>query len=432
MRRPALALALAFFVLCAVLGASSAVRAAAVMGTSQALVAALSSTPSDTLVVVAPLRSDVPATKGDELALRVGRLVAGQLMPGATAHGQPLSLAVARSIGRKRAAMLYLEVAIARGELQLNADLYVVPVNSWDRLRSVDPPPRRHAYAAAPVDVEVRAFLPRIPLEKASLHRARHDEGDVFAVACGDADGDGGLELALLSRRRVALGRLRGGAFVTERTASWATLSPRAPVPLREPLAGLAFVVDRERSGGAVLLAGVTDREGVALGAALDVRGAIAGIPLAFSGACAVANPETSAFDAVVACSGGARLGEAPATRFDAFAKAGVGVGAEAVSLVREPGGKLHLRFGGRDAHLDGVGAQIAVADLDQDGVAEVVTSAESGDDQLSVVSWDGVSFKQRLRFPAPAGVRALATCPPEDGVPALVAVVGSEVWLVR
>jgi hypothetical protein len=38
-----------------------------------------------------------------------------------------------------------------------------------------------------------------------------------------------------------------------------------------------------------------------------------------------------------------------------------------------------------------------------------------------------------RLRFPARDGVRAVGVCPPEQkGAPGLVAVVGSEVWLVR
>jgi hypothetical protein len=40
---------------------------------------------------------------------------------------------------------------------------------------------------------------------------------------------------------------------------------------------------------------------------------------------------------------------------------------------------------------------------------------------------------RERLRLPAPGGVRALAACPPEEhGEPSLVAVVGDEIWLVR
>ena len=41
--------------------------------------------------------------------------------------------------------------------------------------------------------------------------------------------------------------------------------------------------------------------------------------------------------------------------------------------------------------------------------------------------------LRPRLHIPAPAGVRALGVCPAEArGEPALVAVVGSEVWVIR
>jgi hypothetical protein len=62
------------------------------------------------------------------------------------------------------------------------------------------------------------------------------------------------------------------------------------------------------------------------------------------------------------------------------------------------------------------------------------VTTNDAGDDVLAVTSWNpkGTLFP-RLRLPAKEGVRAVAVCPPEDkGVPAVVAVVGGEVWLVR
>ena len=108
---------------------------------------------------------------------------------------------------------------------------------------------------------------------------------------------------------------------------------------------------------------------------------------------------------------------------------------------MREPNGKLRLR---RTAHtpdakpieatIDGVGAQLAIADLDLDGAPEVITTSDSPDDALAITTWNakGTLFP-RLRVPAKDGVRAVATCRPEErGVPAVVAVVGSEVWLVR
>jgi hypothetical protein len=93
--------------------------------------------------------------------------------------------------------------------------------------------------------------------------------------------------------------------------------------------------------------------------------------------------------------------------------------------------------MGDAPAHApDGVfGAQLALSDLDQDGVPEIATSSEGSDDAVDVWSWpaEGADLEARLHLPAPAGVRALAACPPEEGgLPVLVAVVGSELWLIR
>jgi hypothetical protein len=91
------------------------------------------------------------------------------------------------------------------------------------------------------------------------------------------------------------------------------------------------------------------------------------------------------------------------------------------------------LSKGDAAATIDGVGADVALFDLDQDGVVELISSQESGDDALTIASWDGTALRQRVKIPAPAGVRALAVCPPESrGAPFVVAAVGNEVWLVR
>jgi hypothetical protein len=107
----------------------------------------------------------------------------------------------------------------------------------------------------------------------------------------------------------------------------------------------------------------------------------------------------------------------------------------------REVGGNLRLRFGDVTATMDDAGAELAVGDLDQDGVPEIVTSlnSASGEDALSIQSWvaggpaQPPTVRARARFAAPGGVRALCVCPPEEnGAPSLVAVVGSEIWLLR
>jgi hypothetical protein len=318
-------------------------------------------------------------------------------------------------------------------------DAYAVTSNGWERVRDPAPPPMAHTFAHAPIDAEVRAYLASIPLEHASVHHARHDEGDVLAVACGDLDGDGGMELVLASRTRAAVGRIVGGRFAPARTVDWSALAPRAPVPLREPLVGASVVADGDL---ARLLLGSTDRGGVALDAALTRTGSLRGIPVPFArDACVVPNALTEAFEGdVTACaSDGAPLVRfaAPALRYDAFAAFDLvrpDGSVRSATAAREPTGKLDLRLADASLSLDGFGAQLALADLDQDGVLEVIGTAAEGEDALTVVSWDGASPpRPRLNLPAPAGVRALGTCPPEDGgAPAIVAVVEDEVWVVR
>jgi hypothetical protein len=47
-----------------------------------------------------------------------------------------------------------------------------------------------------------------------------------MAVACGDGNGDGGLEIALVSRAKVTVGRFKAGQFLVEATAPWPSLRP--------------------------------------------------------------------------------------------------------------------------------------------------------------------------------------------------------------
>ena len=137
-----------------------------------------------------------------------------------------------------------------------------------------------------------------------------------------------------------------------------------------------------------------------------------------------------------------------PAPRFDAFGAANIADGggdARTVVVVREPSGKLRIKVGDATTVAEGTfGAQLAVGDLDEDGAPEIATATEapappgpSGrpDDAIDIATFtrDGSESRSRLHIAAPAGVRALAMCPPEDhGEPALVAVVGNEVWIVR
>ena len=160
------------------------------------------------LVVTAPLTSDVQAPRGEELAERVAQLVAGAATPRAalrrrTRRARRSAQARVRG-GEGGTRLVFVQPAIANGVLRVTLDVYPAASNGWDRVRNPEPPPSAHAFAEAPIDAEVRAFLASIPLEHASVHRAKHDEGDVLAAACGDLDGDGGMELVARVARRAS------------------------------------------------------------------------------------------------------------------------------------------------------------------------------------------------------------------------------------
>jgi hypothetical protein len=400
----------------------------------------LGTVPESAIVVAAQLASDLPAPKGDDLAVKLAAVIAGKLGGTAHAHGQAAPLSVARAVAGKGGALVYVQAEIARGELRVTADLYPVMSNAWDRVRVPAPPPRAHAFAHAPLDAEVRTYLPAIALEQAHLDKAKHDQGDVLAAACGDLDGDGGNELVLVSRASVAWGHLRGGKFVAEHAVAWSALAPRAPVLMREPLA-TAIIVPRKGELGGDLFVGMTDRGAFAVSRDLLAQSPLLGMPVAIPNAlgCVRSNPALGAFEgAAVDCTVDDKkaLLDLPLPRYDAVASyelVGKDGSARGVYGAREPGGKLRLRLGDAVHTLDGVGAQVALGDLDEDGVPEVITTADTGDDAVEVSTWRGAELRPRVRYPAPAGVRALCVCPPEQrGVPALVAVVGGEVWVAR
>jgi hypothetical protein len=226
---------------------------------------------------------------------------------------------------------------------------------------------------------------------------------------------------------------------VAEQTASWSALAPALPVAMREPLATAAVATN-------AIYAGLTDRGGVSLTPDFAGHAPLRGLPAPAGNddvVCLTPEPSAGAFDgAPTGCASGREDGPKmalPAPRYDAFAAANVadatGV-VRTVIAVREPSGRLRLKAADAARTPAGnYGAELAVGDLDQDGAPEIVTSVDGPDDAINVYSWASVSADPilRWRMAAPAGVRALAVCPPErQGQPVLVAVVGDEIWLVR
>jgi hypothetical protein len=410
---------------------AASARASAIANIAPEIAKGIAGVPKHAIVVVAPLISDLQTTRGDELALRVASQIATKIDADVRPH--TATLAAARALASRGPALVFVQVEIAHGKIRVTADVYSALANSWDRVRSPAPPPRAHAFAESAIDAEVRTFLPPIPLEQARVHKAKHDEGDVLAVACGDVDGDGGIEIVLVSRARVAVGRIKGNAFVPFAVAKWSAISARAAAPLREPIAGVQI----EPNSG--LFVGMSDRLPFALMADLKPAAALRGIPVAASGAneCALVDTDDGAFArSPIECQGSAEHFESPVARVDAFAEFDV-ITTEGATFpivaAHDANGKLFLVWHGAKQTIDGTGAQVAIGDLDQDGAPEIVTSSDRSNDAISIATWTASGLKPRLLIPAPLGVHALAICPPElKGAPALVGVVGNEVWLVR
>lgn len=392
--------------------------------------------PAGTLVVAAPLASDAAVQSPAALTARLAHVVAGSL--GARATDVPAALARARTLASSAGTLLHLRAEIVRGELRLVADLYPVPKSFWDRVRDPEPSPSAHAFASRRLDAELRTFLPPVPLVAKRVEKSTTREAHPVALGCGDVDGDGTLELVLVSRHRVSLGRVRGGRFVASVTRAWSELSPLSRAPLREPIASVWIEPGRHVD------VGISDRlETIRFSGAL-APGARLGRRLPWPGGGCAHLVGLSVQPTIEACAAGdpppalARM-DRPA---DALAGGHV-VGSDGTArLVRaervfnEPVALLS-DDGGRTARVEGVGAQLAVGDVDGDGQPELVTGADVLDasgDALIVHTWqrDGRTA-ERLRIAVPGGVRALAICPPDSaGLAPIALATSGALWIVR
>jgi hypothetical protein len=280
----------------------------------------------------------------------------------------------------------------------------------------------------------VRAYLDPLHLERAELTKFTEDVGPVLAVACGDLGVGGERQLVLVTDKEVASGHLARGRFIAAHHAAARSLGQRLPVPFREPIATAAIV-------DSALFVGWGDRSGASMRADLAPVDHLGGLPVAAGNVVECVEldpPHGSIGDEPKRCSDA----DAPATprtgrplldAWTSFDLARPDGATERVVASHEPTGLLHLSGHGT-ATVPDVGAQVGVADLDEDGVPEVVTTNARGEDALVISSWRAGGVATRLRWAAPAGVDAVAVCPPEssDRPAMVVAAVGKELWLVR
>jgi hypothetical protein len=428
---------------------------AAITRVAESLARDLAQVSPRAVVVASVPTSDIAAPRARELAAAIATQVAGRRGAGSRAHNEPLPLASARGVSRGEPVLVYLTVEIAAGQLRVAADVFQVPRTVWARLRDPEPGPMAHAFVQTPIDAEVRSFLAPVPLTAFAPVRAKHFENDVVALACGDIDQDGAMEIAAVSRRRVTTLRLRAGKVLPLTSRSWPDLVGVHPAPLREPI-GMATIVERSAAAAAAdeplsaLDIGLTDRaRSVRLDGGLRLLASFVGLAVPDGSASACTRmPALTVTGPIAACQPGDALPLSPSIggQYDAFASA---------QLV-SPKGELSTVWAGRErgvvelrddkGHaqtIEGAGAQLAVGDLDQDGEPEILTSLDvhsALEDAVVIRTWPrgpkGVSSpkpREIARLPSAAGVQALGVCPPDGaGRAPFVVATADEIWVVR
>lgn len=402
------------------------------------LAAGIGAVPAGTLVVTAPIESRSSLKDPAALGLLIGQVVAGQFRGGARAATELADLTRARALASRAGTLVHVNVVLENGELRVVANLYPVPARFWDRTRDPQPSPVAHAFASRRLDPEIRSHLPPVPLVAARVDRAELPESHVLALGCADLDRDGALELVLLGRQRVEVGRIRSGKLARTASHSLADLSPVAPSPLREPIGAVALHpgshADVGTSDRAVLTRFDTAFQ---VGEQPDRR-----LPWPGGGCSRFSGAFVSS--QIEPCTAADPIPPLTALGWNVDAVAG------AVLIDRE--GRLRTLYAGRRAdtpeavvidsrgrsvRVPEVGAQLAVGDLDGDGEPEVLASldtAEPSHDAVVVRSWhrDG-RLEERLRIPVGEGVRAIAVCPAESEAMAPIAIATDrQLWVVR
>lgn len=412
---------------------------------ARSLARALPELPPTTAVVAAPLESDASAPRGQALAELVASRVAGERRLGVLPGTHGLVQALARARGASH--VLLVVPSIASGRLRVSASLHPVPSTVWARIRQPLPGAVAHAFAEAPVDAEVRAHLEPIPMTAFDMQRGRAFESGVLALACDDFDRDGAPEILSVSRHRVTISRIQGGRVVPLRARAWSELSPVHASPHREPIgAALALALPAsDPLAERELVVSLTDRAlALRLDARLEPRERFPAFALATAGSYACARlPAISLTGPLEPCAPG---DPAPARasvggRYDAFASATLvepSGRAFEVWAGREDGALEIFDDAGKRARVPGVGAQLALGDLDQDGRPELLRSLDvdrAADDAVVVATWDrdGRPPRETARLPVAAGVHALAVCPPDGpGRAAFVVATPAELLVVR
>ena len=311
--------------------------------------------------------------------------------------------------------LLDLEVTIHEGYLHLQGNLAATDRHLWRDLLQPSRGVLSHLHASVRVDAEVRAFQGSVKTRSLRYTARRHAvaAGEVLGLATGDLDGDGSNELVVLHPHKLTVLRLRGGKL--ELVAAADLPPPSAPLRPRRVMGTLALA-DTDGDGHPEVLARSSEQQhGVHMalgGKDLATRGTLTGYPL-------LAGPGKTARLLAEAVPGkdlfdGARLATAlaataapdPRKKAPAVTRKlpATFYSFKAVEVSRQKGGprrhmglvdaagRLHLYAGQLTTPSlisPGAGVALDLADLDDDGSLEVVTTGTdaptAGDDRIFV-----------------------------------------------
>lgn len=306
--------------------------------------------------------------------------------------------------------VLLLEPHVEGTTLHVNATLLGERASVWARIKGSSNQILAHTFASRALDAELRSYLPALPLVQPSLRAFTSSISQLNAIACGDIDRDGIIDVAVANRQEVAWGTLTVDGFVPRRTAALPSLSPVATVPLREPLTSLWI-------HGATLEVSTTDREHwLRLDPRLEVLDKRPHVWGVGPGVC-VARGAATGSSTTTECSETASNTVATHATFDRHVVVPLTPPLRAWRDSKT--GNVTVTRGDDTWTLVERGAQIAVADLNNDGTLEVVTTSSTllrNEDEVAVHSLIPSDPTPRLLWTVPvsAGVDAVAICPPE------------------
>ncbi len=389
------------------------------------------------LVVSALPHADATLEHATRLAGRISAVIAGQLGPAARSHPDAAALAAARLAAAKQGALLYVEPSIEAGKLRVVANLYPISRSFWDRVKNPRPNATGHAFAERALDPEIRSFLAPIPLVAKNTTLAAPPELGPVALACVDADRDGSPEIAFVGRRRVALGRIRGGRLQAVATRAWSELSPIAPTPLRDPIAAVTL------DGDSRLDIGSSDRERfVRLDAGLGQQGT-AQRRIPFGLGCFEISGHRPESRLVPCMPGDAEppLSAWPSQPLSLTSLSLLNAHARATSYFASYSASeetIEIFDERRQvAKLEGAGAQLALADLNGDGRPELLSSKATlvpSEDALVVHTLtESGQLEKKLSIPIPDGITAIAACPqPTAAMAPIVVGTRGRLWVIQ